>query len=335
MKRKIVQILIGVSVVLTMSSCSGEAKRQEYLSQGEKYLAESNYEEAIACFEKAMGKKQKDTQAVMGLSEAYRLMGEAEKAEAALRESDYMIQWEEPVIEGLIRDYLGKPEGDIYASELDFITSADLYGDDRLFINGKDKDGADFMENREQLAIRYYYDESLAGTIKTPVDFKNFHQLKELGIYGSDISEAAGFGQITWLERLWLWNNKLTDISGLEHLTRLTSLDLSQNDLSDISPLKTMNSLQELWIWGNPVDNLEPLAGLTGLTILMLQQTPVLDISALAGMTELRVLDISETAVSDLSALKNMKSLEYLFALKTEVEDWSVVDAMPGVIIKR
>ena len=48
MKRKIVQILIGISVVLTMSSCSGEAKRQEYLSQGEKYLAESNYEEAIA-----------------------------------------------------------------------------------------------------------------------------------------------------------------------------------------------------------------------------------------------------------------------------------------------
>lgn len=292
MKRKLVQILIGLSIAITMSSCNSEAKRQEYLSQGEKHLSES-------------------------------------------READYAIQWEDPVVEELIRDFLEKPEGDIYTSELDFITSLDLYGDDRLFINGKDKDGAGFMENREQLAIRYYYDESLAGTIKTPIDFRNFHQLKDLGIYGSSITDAAGFQEIVWLERLWLWNNKLTDIKGLEKLTRLTSLDLSQNDLDDISPLETMTGLQELWIWGNPIENLEPLKDLTGLTTLMLQQTPVLDISALAGMTKLRILDISETAVSDLSVLKNMKDLEYLFALKTEVEDWSVVDGMPEVDVKR
>lgn len=292
MKRKIVQILLGLSVILTVSSCSNEVKKQESLPQGE-------------------------------------------TAESLLQESDYIIPWTEPVIERLIRDFLDKPEGDIYASELEFITSVDLYGDNRLFINGKDKDGADFMENREQLAIRYYYDESLAGTIKTAADFKHFHQLKELGIYGSDITEASGFGEITWLERLWLWNNKLSDVTGLEKLTGVTSLDLSQNDLSDLSPLKTMVNLQELWIWGNPVDNLEPLKDLTGLTTLMLQQTPVLDISPLAGMTKLKVLDISETAVSDLSVLKNMKDLEYLFALKTEVEDWSVADELANVTVKR
>ncbi|MBT9775731.1 hypothetical protein GPL15_04295 [Clostridium sp. MCC353] len=294
MKRKLAQILIGLSIVITMSSCNNGSKGQE--SQPQTAISQS---------------------------------------ETTTEETGQAVQWEDPAVEKLIREFLEKPEGDISISDLDFITSVDLYGDDRLFINGKDKDGAGFMENREQLAIRYYYDETLAGTIKTPADFKNFHQLKELGIYGSAITDASGFQEIVWLERLWLWNNKLTDINGIEKLTQLTSLDLSQNDLDDISPLKTMTGLKELWLWGNPIEDLEPLKDLTGLTTLMIQQTPVLDISPLAGMTKLKILDISETAVSDLSALKNMKDLEYLFALKTEVEDWSVADGMDGLNIKR
>lgn len=57
--------------------------------------------------------------------------------------SDDPIQWADPVMEQLMRDYTGKPEGDILNSDLDFVQSIRMIGGVYLTINEKDKDGID------------------------------------------------------------------------------------------------------------------------------------------------------------------------------------------------
>lgn len=47
------------------------------------------------------------------------------------------IQWQEPALEALVREALGKPEGEIYPTDLDHIWGVELFGESHIFFNAE------------------------------------------------------------------------------------------------------------------------------------------------------------------------------------------------------
>ncbi|MYA70543.1 hypothetical protein F4Y19_10735, partial [Candidatus Poribacteria bacterium] len=66
---------------------------------------------------------------------------------------------------------------------------------------------------------------------------KNAPKLKELYVFGNNVSDVSILQDLTNLERLNLRDNNITDISPLARLTNLKWLDLTGNPIRDWTPL--------------------------------------------------------------------------------------------------
>lgn len=329
----------GISVLesgyaVTQDELLKTALAELYKKIADGALAAGDWEKAVQYYEKLAEWFPEDMEIIQKLADAYREGGDKDKSTQTLQESDYVIQWTEPAFEKLLREYLHKEEGEIRTSELDFVSSIDIYGEEYLFINGIDKDGVDFMTNRKEIAELYFEDTPTSGTVNSAADLQHFHNLKELGLYSNSITDISEFSRITWLQRLWLWNNQISDISGLENMESLVSLDISKNNISDISPLASLTNLEQLWVWENPISDITALGRLTNLSVLRIHKTQVTDIGALHNMDNLGVLDISDTEVQDISAVAGMSSLKSLIAYNTAIQDWEPAEALGVEIMK-
>ena len=115
-----------------------------------------------------------------------------------------------------IRETIHKPEGPIYPSDLEGLTSLDAR--ER---NIADLTGLEYCSN-----------------------------LSELQLWGNEISDISPLADLTNLTSLVLGDNQISDFLPLAGLTGLTSLSLHSNQISDISVLVDNNGLGE----GDEVD---------------------------------------------------------------------------------
>ena len=113
------------------------------------------------------------------------------------------IAFPDPNLEAVIRDAIDKPEGDIYASDLDGI---ELLNADRSKI--KDITGIEHCRNLENLSL-----------------------------WGNEITDVSPLSGLTNLYWLYLNNNQITNVSSLSGLNKLTRLKLGCNQITDGSPL--------------------------------------------------------------------------------------------------
>jgi len=77
------------------------------------------------------------------------------------------------------------------------------------------------------------------------------------------------------LKQLNLFGTNLSDISFLKGLTLLTELSLADNQIIDISPLRGLTDLQELILANNQISDVSPLFGLTRLRKLRLEDNKI------------------------------------------------------------
>lgn len=139
-------------------------------------------------------------------------------------------------LEGLIRQQIGKPYGEI--------TPKDCLGVTELNLNsvGTDLEGLQYFRDLEVLKCT----QGRLTDVSAISDLKN---LREIDFYQNNISD-------------------LTPLSGLTNLGRLV---LQKNDIQDLSPLASLTNLEYLAIGKNPVERLPdgfiPLAKLEGLRI--------------------------------------------------------------------
>jgi len=174
----------------------------------------------------------------------------------------------DPNLEAVIREAIGKPEGPIYPSDLEGLTSLSAAGR-----NIADLTGLEHCTNLTDLDL-------------------DWNQI-------SDISPLAG---LTNLTGLYLWGNQISDISPLAGLTNLTGLYLWGNQISDISPLANLTNLTELDLSYNQISDIEPLAGLTTLTWLDLSYNQISDIEPLVnnpGLSEGDYVDLTDNPLSE------------------------------------
>ncbi len=203
-------------------------------------------------------------------------------------------------LEAAIREAIDKPEGPIYASELEGLSPLDASGR-----NITDLTGLEYCTNLTKLDLCYNQISDISLLASLP-------SLRSLNLGGNSISGITPLASLTNLTSLRLDDNQISDISLLASFTNLTILWLDHNRISDISPLASLTELTLLYLNENQISDISPLASLTNLFDLRLRQNQISDISPLASLTSLLVLNLSENQISDISPLISLTNLAAL-----------------------
>ena len=216
---------------------------------------------------------------------------------------DYVIEWQDPVMEKHVRKWLDRPKGDIYHSDVwDYqrvsINSGTGVGD--LIVKDA-PDGVDIGRNvnsNEQLAACAVSVEGTYDPVASLADLRHFDSLQVLSV--NNRRGAPPITDLTGLEeckKLMLLSMPSVESSAFPTFAKLDSVvELkygsdgirADSNVSDLSALAQMKSLKMLWITGSEVD-----------------------LTQLAG-ADLRVLRLDVTRIGSLEPLKQMENLSFL-----------------------
>lgn len=216
---------------------------------------------------------------------------------------DYVIEWQDPVMEKHVRKWLDRPKGDIYHSDVwDYqrvsINSGTGVGD--LIVKDA-PDGVDIGRNvnsNEQLAACAVSVEGTYDPVTSLADLRHFDSLQVLSVNNRrgapPITDLTGLEEC---ENLMLLSVPSVESSAFPTFAKLDSVvELkygsdgirADSNVSDLSALAQMKSLKMLWITGSEVD-----------------------LTQLAG-ADLRVLRLDVTRIGSLEPLKQMENLSFL-----------------------
>ena len=216
---------------------------------------------------------------------------------------DYVIEWQDPVMEKHVRKWLDRPKGDIYHSDVwDYqrvsINSGTGVGD--LIVKDA-PDGVDIGRNvnsNDQLEACAVRVEGTYDPVTSLADLRHFDSLQVLSV--NNRRGAPPITDLTGLEEcknLMLLSVPSVESSAFPTFAKLDSVvELkygsdgirADSNVSDLSALAQMKSLKMLWITGSEVD-----------------------LTQLAG-ADLRVLRLDVTRIGSLEPLKQMENLSFL-----------------------
>lgn len=216
---------------------------------------------------------------------------------------DYVIEWQDPVMEKHVRNWLDRPEGDIYHSDVwDYqrvsINSGTGVGD--LIVKDA-PDGVDIggnVSSNEQLAACAVSVEGTYDPVVSLADLRHFDSLQVLSV-----------------------NNRrgaplITDLTGLEECKNLMLLSVPSVESSAFPTFAKLDSVVKLEYGSDGiradsnVSDLSALAQMKSLKMLRITGSEV-DLAQLAG-ADLRVLRLDVTRIGSLEPLKQMENLSFL-----------------------
>lgn len=204
--------------------------------------------------------------------------------------ADGVIAFNDDVLEELVREALGKPEGDVLAS--DALTLTEL----NFQMDGRDA-GRRTIHNLD--ALRYF----------TNLTYLGFGYAVENESGPETAVDLSALSGLTSLESLQMGGVVIADVSALSNLTNLKSLSIWGGGLlTDVSPLAGLTKLEALTLRGNQIADISPLAGLSRLTYLDLEDNLITDVSPLASLTGLTRLFLAENPIGDYSPLVEIRA---------------------------
>ena len=216
---------------------------------------------------------------------------------------DYVIEWQDPVMEQHVRKWLDRPKGDIYHSDVwDYqrvsINSGTGVGD--LIVKDA-PDGVDIGRNvnsNEQLAACAVSVEGTYDPVTSLADLRHFDSLQVLSVNNRrgdpPITDLTGLEECKNLMLLEVPSVESGAFPTFAKLDSVVKLEYgsdgirADSNVSDLSALAQMKSLKMLWITGSEVD-----------------------LTQLAG-ADLRVLRLDVTRIGSLEPLKQMENLSFL-----------------------
>ncbi|MEA4869075.1 MAG: leucine-rich repeat domain-containing protein [Christensenella sp.] len=197
-----------------------------------------------------------------------------------------VIDFNDRVLEGLVRETMNQPTGDITAADALGVTVLDFQmqgvDPDQPYIHSLD--ALKYFTNLTYLGLGFAVQNEQDPD--APIDISPLAEMTKLtslqlgGLVIDDLSVVANMPN---LESLTLFGgNRLTDLSPVAGLSKLTALTLRGNQISDISPLEGLTNLAYLDLQDNRIADVSPIAGLTNLTRLFIDGNPISNVSALA-----------------------------------------------------
>lgn len=214
---------------------------------------------------------------------------------------DYVIEWQDPVMEKHVRNWLDRPEGDIYHS--------DVWDYQSVTLGTGDKTADDLIKNApdgENLGDSFSYDDPLEayrsrveGTyepLTSLADLRHFDSLQVLCVNSKNVSTP------------------LQDLTGLEKCRNLVYLTLPSVESGAFAAFAEMDSVVKLMYGSSQqrpevnVADLSALAQMQSLEVLWITGSEV-DLAQLAG-ANLRTLTLDVTRIKSLEPLQQMPQLE-------------------------
>lgn len=249
-----------------------------------------------------------------------------------------IVTFKDKNLEQEIRDEIEKPSGDIYQSDVDYIT--ELY-----MVNNKIKDlsGVENLTNFKQLNLR-------ENEINDISQLKNLVNLQSIDLSHNEINDINALKNLTNLKKLNLGNNKVRDISVLSKLTNLQELNLgyvpyhdfetpdpeaNYNEISDISALKNLTNLQTLNLGYAKIKDINDLKGLSNLQTLDLSGNKISDISGIVNilkeLTNLNQLNLSTNEISNIDELDKLTNLKMLSLNSNKISNISTLKGLSNL----
>ena len=250
---------------------------------------------------------------------------------------DFVVDWTDAsVFEEAVREELGKPEGDIYASEMLGIEELSTIEIDPEFQEpyyGYVEDVREYdidplknclnlksLElNTTQIAIDDNGESEPFVYITNIENLQNLKDITKIHIIGCRIDSYSWMKNMDQLEWLRMYYSEVLDISGVSTLTKLRklkSLNLSITTwFQDISFLAEMEQLETLGISITNETQTEVLGELSQLKELQItgnayKSNLTLQLSDIQGLQNLNSLYLQDIANTDVDELKNMPSLK-------------------------
>ena len=221
-------------------------------------------------------------------------------------------------LEAAIREAVNKPQGAIYASDLE-----SLPGLVAMQVGISDLTGLEYCTNLTNLKLH-------SNQISNISPLSSLTKLTHLYIGDNQISDISPLAGLTNLKELGLNNNKISNLAGLEYCTNLTNLDLHSNQISNISPLSSLTKLTHLYIGTNhQISDISPLASLTKLVVLWLNYNQISDISPLSSLTNLIQLKLNSNQITDISPLSSLTTINGLYLGNNRITDISPLASLP------
>jgi len=227
-----------------------------------------------------------------------------------------VVTFPDPNLEAAIRDAIGKPEGDIYQSDLEGLT--ELHASVRGIA---DLTGLEYCTNLSRLHL-------YRNQISDISPLSGLTNLQRLWLDENEISDISPITGLTNIQVLFLGKNRISDISSLSNFTELWWLDLRDNKVDNLSSLSSLTSLIGLWIADNYVNDISPLASLHQLNQLYAESNEINDISPLVHVHSLRALNLAENKVDDFSALSGLIELQELWLNDNQITNISPLAAL-------
>ena len=212
--------------------------------------------------------------------------------------TDAIVTIPDAALEGIIRDALSKPTGDIYRSDL---IEIDTLASDGAGIS--DLNGLEYCINLLSLQL---INENISDL--TPIS--GLFTLYSLNFQGGDISDVSPIASLTNLGVLQLSGNPVTSLDDLSSLVNIWFLSLSFVNIDNIEFVSAMTNLQYFFIPYDNVSDLSPLSNCTHLRVFYADNNSVQSLTPLQNLTELINLSLTSNDIEDIGPLVNNAGID-------------------------
>lgn len=217
-------------------------------------------------------------------------------------------------LEEMIRDQIGKPEGELTTLDMEMVYSLNIdYREYPVY----EIDGLEYAIYLGDFSYRY-------GALKSLSPIAELENLTYLNISYSTIEEIPKTFKTILLSRLSFIETNVNALDFLSELTNITNAHLTRSGITSIGFLENWDKVEELNLSENEIEDISPLEGKKSLTRLTLHKNKVEDISVLETLEALEILNISYNEVANISPIMQLEFLQEFTAY--EDLDQKIID---------
>ena len=202
------------------------------------------------------------------------------------------VNFPDPALNVAVRTAIGKPTGDVLATDLVGVgfSSLNAEGVSELI-------GLEYCLDLQELTL-------INGSIDDLSPLAFLTKLTLLNLNSNQATDLDPVASLPNLETLRLRDNGISVLPPLGGLTNLTTLTLGQNEIADLSPLVDLPALIAAGLADNAVASIPTGSIPATLEELLLPGNDVVDLSGLSDAAALHLLDLSGNQITDISALR-------------------------------
>ncbi|GAB6108715.1 leucine-rich repeat domain-containing protein [Fusibacter bizertensis] len=228
--------------------------------------------------------------------------------------SEEIIKIQDPVLEQMIRDQIGKPNGDLTNLDMEMVSSISI-NYEKEPVN--DISGLEYAVNLHDFSFS-------RGTLKSLDPIAKLQSLFYMSISYAEITEPTAEFDTPALERISFIDTNVSDFGFLKNVTAANDVSFSSCNITNIDFMQSWSTLTDVYLTDNLISDIEPLRDKIGIISLNIHQNNVVSIDALSTLTNLESLNISYNHVADISPIMNLMKLTELTAY--EELDQKIID---------